>query len=239
MLATCGLNDGFGSKRGSLPVAAPGACPVSGEGKSQPTRRGSDGVTVAPFRHARTPGVCSEERTDAVLRVGGRIGEPVADGDHAPHVPDGVGDVVADPGGLRRALDGNDAVLDRDGEAVGAAEERAEDEVLGDLRFMSASGQLYTPRTSERVTTPTSRPPSLVTGSRLTRRGVHQAGRLGDRCIPSTSTAQRSRTYGVAAYGCWDRYPWAGSSTPDRHCPRRNSSTSRWTTATSSCARPS
>src|ERR1700753_1928198 len=57
----------------------------------------------------------------------GRVAEPVAYGDDAFHVPDGVDDVEADPGGLRRALDGNDAVLDGDGEPVWVVQEGARD----------------------------------------------------------------------------------------------------------------
>jgi hypothetical protein len=66
---------------------------------------------MMPFR-------LSEERTGAVRRIR-RVTEPVTHGDDAFHVPDGVDDVEAGPGGLGRALDGDDAVLDGDGEPVG------------------------------------------------------------------------------------------------------------------------
>jgi hypothetical protein len=53
-----------------------------------------------------------------VVRRLQRVTEPVTYGDDALRVPDGVDDVEADPGGLGRALDGDDAVLDGDGEPV-------------------------------------------------------------------------------------------------------------------------
>jgi hypothetical protein len=124
----------------------------------------------------------SETGNSGVGRVG-RVGEPVAHGDNALNVPRAVDDVAADDGGFRRALDGDDAVLDGNGEFVRVAAERAKDEILGDLALYLRVGPAVH---AEHVGAGhDADQPSVVIGDRepLDPAGVHQARRSGDRLV--------------------------------------------------------
>jgi DNA-binding CsgD family transcriptional regulator len=114
-----------------------------------------------------------------------RVGEPVAYGDNALHVPDRVDDVVAHQGGLRRALDGGDAVLDRGGEPGRVAGEIAQGEILGDpALYLRVRPTVYAQHVGAGHDADQ---PSVVAGDRepLNVLVVHQAGRVGDRLVGS------------------------------------------------------
>jgi hypothetical protein len=95
-------------------------------------------------------------------------------------VPGVVDDVVPGAGGFRRALDGDDAVVDDDGELGRVAEVRAEDQVLDDL---AADVRVRPAVDAEHVRTGhDADQPAVVVGDRepLDPPVEHQPGGVGD-----------------------------------------------------------